>query len=194
MGLKVHWTDEEINKLRILNSQNLPVEEMAKALNRSYWGTLKKAGELKLRLPTASDRKDWTKEELDSLKEFYLEFPPKIFAQKYQEWAAANGYSYRTQNNLKSKVCRLEIKRADYNPKVLTDFQISTGLGCSLGSVRFWLEHHKEILNPIQIALGRYQVIDKNFRRFLLRHPEVVERYRSSVDFVWLLDLIGGKK
>lgn len=190
MNTKSTWSPSDIEKLRSLFEQNLPYQEIADKLGKTYKATENKLRRLRLKRKNA-----WTQSEIDYLHELVGSLPHKTLVRAYNRWALEYGYPERSSSNLWEKIHRLKISRRIDSADWYTVSQISDAIGCSVSTVTYWLHHHSRLLKPkgaTQNERGLYVVKRSRLRAFLCSRPEIVERYRTTIDLIWLVDLLGG--
>lgn len=185
------WTLEEINLLkRLYATPNMPVADIADKLGRPKSSIRTKA--LKLNLKHS---RNWQPTEIEALLELAGTAPQKVVILQYQKWARRNGYAYRCRDSIVGKLKALGSRdRLDASADWFSAHDIAALLGCAKDTVTHWMgiTYKKELKpEPISNAVqGGMAVSRSRLRAFFLSHPEILDRYRISVDFVFLLEIL----
>lgn len=184
------WSANEREQLRGLFEQGLNNEAIAQIIDRSYASV-----EAQLRQMGLRRTNRWTLSELNYLRELVGDRPHKSLLRNYNAWAVKNGYPKRAASNIWVKANRLGMSRKLDSADWYTAAQIAEVIGCSHSTVREWIKSHRDFLKPTAAAnhpTGIYAVSRSRLKAFLIKYPEIIERYRRTIDLIWLIDLLGG--
>lgn len=186
------WSIEEREQLKSLFEQGLNNKAIAQTIGRSCASV-----EAQLRHMGMRRTNRWTLPELNYLRELVGARPHKSLLKNYNAWAVSNGFPRRSASNIWVKANRLGMSRKLDSADWYTAAQIAEVIGCSHSTVTQWIKSHRDLLKPKGASshpTGVYAVPRSRLRAFLLKYPEIVERYRATIDLLWLVDLLGGKQ
>ena len=172
-------------------NKKLTVRRIAQQLERSVASVKCKANELGLKRAYK-----WSEEELWRLQELAGEMPRSQLYQAYNKWAVRHGFPPRHSSTIENKIKAEKIaSRLNSAADWYTSADLACFLGCAQDTASHWLKQYQRELKPVEAAHTKQKlaVSRRQFRKFLLRHPSIVERYRRTVDLVWLVDLLGEK-
>jgi len=186
------WTIGEVKLLRQLYADlDKNVSEIAARLGKSEGAIHAKARHLGLTRRTL-----WSEEEIARLEQLAGTMPKGVLVTAYNKWASLHGYRPRCQQVIANKLNNMAIsRRLSMEADWYTGADIESFLGCDRATAVKWMNRYEKILRPQIVSnfrSGGLAVSRKRFRDFLIQHPEIVERYRRTVDLIWLIDLLGG--
>lgn len=183
------WSPSECDRLKTLFSQNLSYTEIARSMGRSQ-----KAIGCKIRRLGLNRKYRWTASEIGYLRELVGSVPGKRLTARYNQWASANGYPKRSADNIACKAKKLGLSTKLDSADWYTVSQIADCIGASPSTVLYWLKSYPVVLKPQHHSEGVFVVSRQRLRSFLITYPEIVERFRKTIDLLWLVDLLGGSR
>jgi hypothetical protein len=182
------WLPSECDRLQALFSQNLSYVEIAQELGRTQ-----KAIAVKIRRLGLNRKYRWTLSEINYLRELVGSVPKRRLTAKYNQWALQNGYRERSADNIACKAKKLGLSTKLDSADWYTVSQVADCIGASHSTVLYWLKSYPVVLRPQHHSEGVFVVSRKRLRSFLITYPEIVERFKKTIDLLWLVDLLGGK-
>lgn len=190
------WTQKEVELLRLLYpNPRYSIEYISQKLNRSQQAIRKKATTLRL---DRAISKRWSEEEAEALKDFVGDYPLKEVTCQYNRWAEGRGYIKRTENQIASKLCREKLsRRLQYGSDWLDTAAIAAILGGNTRCISDWWQKYKDELKPSKMVdktkpKARKVIHRRDFAKFLINNPDIVDRYRHRFDALLLMDLFRG--
>lgn len=189
----MQWNTYQIELLKELYpNKQISLAQIAVRLgNVTTAAVRQKANELKLKR-----RIFWTQAEVERLQELAGEYPKKILILRYNNWAKLNGYVQRHPSVIYDKLKNARIStRLEASTEYFTSADIASFLGCHQSTVSHWFKYHANELKPSAVdrSNSKLAVSRKRFRSFITNHLEIVERYRQSIDLLWLVEILIGK-
>lgn len=183
------WTTGEEAELRSLWGADKPILEIAQLLGRTRDAIANKAKKLKLFRYSR-----WSAPELEKLYRLIGTAPKRVLIKQYKEWAAYHGYPERTNGTIWQRVRNAPVS---YRLKRRYDWysthDVADAVGCSHATACDWFVKYNKVLNPIPVEdypAGGNMVSRKRLRRFLIENPQIVDRYRPTIELYWLVDLL----
>ncbi|MGL4622043.1 MAG: hypothetical protein ACRCZS_23790 [Chroococcidiopsis sp.] len=185
------WTKPEEAMLCEMHS-TLTCAQIATQLGRTV-------GSVKMKIIGLGLRKNqyWSEAEIEHLKELIGTAPKLALIQQYRNWASYHGYSKRTNCAIWEKVKKIgKSRKVDKHCDWYSTRDVSDAIGCSADIASDWFNRYKNILKPIprtNARQGGLMVRRERLRRFLMENPQIVDRYRATIELYWLVDLLGNK-
>lgn len=184
------WTTSEEAQLRSLYRANVPILEIAEKFGRTSGAIHQRLKKLKL-----TKYPNWSPPEKEKLHRLIGTAPKRVLIKKYQEWASYHGYATRTQQAIwyqvrKAPVSRRLSRRYDW----YSTSDVANAIGCTRDTACDWFVKYQKILDPVPVEdypTGGNMVSRKRLRRFLIENPQIVNKYRATIELYWLVDLLG---
>ncbi|MGL4622044.1 MAG: hypothetical protein ACRCZS_23795 [Chroococcidiopsis sp.] len=189
---KKDWTTNEEAELRSLYRANIPILELAEKFGRTCGAIQQRLKKLHI-----SKYPNWSTPELEKLHRLIGTAPKRILIKKYQEWASYHGYPERTQQAIWHQVRIAPVSRRlhrRYDWYSTTD--VANALGCTRDTACDWFVKYQKVLEPVpveEIPTGGNMVSRKRLRRFLIENPQIVNRYRATIELYWYTDLLANR-
>jgi hypothetical protein len=189
-GDAITWTNQEIDLLkRLYATPNISVAQVAEKLGKTKSAIKGKATKLGLK-----HSRNWQPTEIEALLNLAGTAPQKVIVSQYKKWASKNGYACRCRDSIVLKLKNLKARhRIDVSADWFSANDIAATLGCAKDTASHWLKDYYKELKPEPIsnkAQGGLAVSRSRLRSFLLSHPEILDRYRLSIDFLFLLEIL----
>lgn len=182
------WTEQDLELLRMLYPNlRYSIADIAKRLNRTETAISAKAFEKKLNRNLV---KQWSQAETDYLLETIGNHIFEEAIKKYNSWASRNGYSVRTRNQIVVKLKKEKVsRRLQFGSDWLDTAAIAAILGGNQKNISDWWSKYEKELKPKSIGNRRKAIHRKDFAKFLINHPDILDRYRHRFDALLLMDL-----
>jgi hypothetical protein len=187
---KVNWTQEQDRLLETLYPSCEAII-IAKQLQKTIHAVRNRAQKLGVRR-----NHPWTHPEEQELISLVGDYPSGKLIEIYNQWAVKNGFKRRSPSGI---FRRLQIFKTSRRLASSSEFMTSEDLvllfGISDRSAFTWLDRYAAVLKPEPVLKDSHRLCftRQNLRRFILTYPELIERYRSTVDLIWLVDLVSDR-
>lgn len=118
----------------------------------------------------AQNRNQWTKEELEALKNYANTGPIQYVVYTYNRWAKNNDKPKRSRNSIEMKLQVLGLSKQSIH-QYYTRSHLARSLGIPAGTVISWTKYGLDVVNPHPSCKEGY-VTDKSIIQYARKYPQ----------------------